>query len=91
MNHIQSHPDFVKFWLRVDNEEYNKLIQYNKVLNFVEEEFFNNNINSWHCHRILNHKPITKEDPEYYGCPFNILVEWTDGQWTWEAADICVW
>ena len=40
MNHVQSHPDCVKFRIKVGEEEFDKLVEYNKVLNFVEEEFY---------------------------------------------------
>ena len=33
MNHVQTHPDFVKFRIKVGDEEYDKLVEYNKVLN----------------------------------------------------------
>ena len=63
-------------------------MEYNKVLNFVEEEFYNGEGNAWHCHRILGHKRVDEDDPEYDNCPYNILVEWTDGQRSWEPANI---
>ena len=89
MNHIQSHPDCVKFCIKVGGEEFDKLVEYNKVLNFVEEEFYNGEGNAWHCHRILGHKHVNEDDPEYDNCPYNILVEWTDGQRScWEPANI---
>ena len=48
MNHVQSHEDFVKFRLKVGDDEFDKLVEYNKVLNFVEEEFYNGDGNTWH-------------------------------------------
>ena len=53
MNHIQLYPDCVKFQIKVGGEEFDKLVEENKVLNFVEEEFYNGEGNAWHCHRIL--------------------------------------
>ena len=44
MNHVQSHPDFIKFHLKVDKDEYDKLVEYNKVLNFIDEQFFNSRV-----------------------------------------------
>ena len=88
MNHVQSHPDCVKFRIKVGKEEFDKLVEYNKVLNFVEEEVYNGDGNAWHCHRILTHKRVYEDDSDYRNCPYNILVEWTDGQRSWEPANI---
>ena len=74
MNHVQSHKDFIKFRLKVDDDEFDELVEYNKILNFVEEG------NKWHMHRVIAHKRVHEDDSEYDNCPFNILVEWTDGQ-----------
>ena len=65
MNHVRSHKDFIKFRLKVDDEEFDKLIEYNKVLNFVEEEFFNWDGNLWHGHRVIGHNRVHKDDPDY--------------------------
>ena len=47
MNHVQSHPDCVrKFRIKVGKEEFDKLVEYNKVLNFVEEEVYNGDGNA---------------------------------------------
>ena len=47
-----------------------------------------NNGIDWHCHRILTHKRVYEDDSDYRNCPYNILVEWTDGQRSWEPANI---
>ena len=99
----REHPDLIKVRLKVGDEEYDELIAYNEVLNFIQADpDTSENVDALcEVKRILDHYgPLSsrKSDPSnimktYQGSKWNILIEWSTGERSWEplknAATTC--
>ena len=94
------HPKFsseqhVKFRLKVNDEEYDEHIACTEMLSFVEENFLQPEDGAtWTMRRIITHSRLHPDDPRMHdekgrqrfdkNCKYIVLIEWEDGQRTWE-------
>ena len=75
---IQNH---VKFRISVNEDEYEEIITYNELMDFIEKNQENDAI-VWRFRCIMGHQgPLLWHDKDYNGSRFNVLVrmgEWGD-------------
>ena len=76
------HPEYVKVKCRV-NDKYDEVVAYNDIVDYIEKDQTWDSI--WNWNRIKAHKgPFKPSDPEYKGSKWNLLMEWENGEETWE-------
>lgn len=70
---VYTNPEHVKFRCTIGDKEYEDLISYSKVLEYLEDEADR----SYDTRKILCHMgPLKKGDPGFKGSTWNFLVEW---------------
>ena len=89
---IEGDEERIKFLVRLDDEEKDKILSYNELLDIVEaqyaEELDEENL-YWKFKRIAAHEgPLSPKHPRYNGSAYNVLIEWEDGTSTYEPLDI---
>ena len=85
---LANEPDLIKLRIKVNDEEYDELIAYNEMNDFIEERFLKDD-GVWKFRKILDHQgPLSKEDPRYQGSKYNVLIEWETGEWSWEPTNL---
>ena len=84
MKGLINHGDRIKVKVRIGDDEFDKLIAYNEMLEVIEDEHGRDG--TWNFRSILQHQgPIQKSDKERYkGSLYNVLVHWETGEKTWE-------
>jgi hypothetical protein len=84
------HPEMIKLRLRVQNEEFGKLVAYNDIIRYIDDD--SNSDGSWKFREILDHEgPIHESSKRYNGSTYNILIEWENGKKTWEPLKIQIY
>jgi hypothetical protein len=77
------HPEMIELRLRVQNEEFDKLVAYNDIIHYIGDDSTSDG--SWKFREILDHEgPIRESSERYNGSMHNILIEWENGENTWE-------
>ena len=85
---LANEPDFIKLRIKVNDEEYVESIAHNEMNNFIEDKFISQD-GTWTFRKVLDHKgPLRKEDPEWMGYEYNVLIEWETGERTWEPTSL---
>jgi hypothetical protein len=83
-SNVRHSDDHVKFRISVNEDEYEEIITYNKLMDFIEKNQENDAI-VWRFQRIVGHQgPLLRHDKDYNGSRFNVLVEWENGEITTE-------
>jgi hypothetical protein len=79
-SNVRRSDDHVKFRISINEDEYEKIITYNELMDFIEKNQENNAI-VWQFRRIVGHQgPLLWHDKDYNGSRFNVLVEWENGE-----------
>jgi hypothetical protein len=79
-SNIRHSDDHVKFRISVNEDEYEEIITYNELMDFIEKNQENNAI-VWRFQCIVGHQgPLLRHDKDYNGSRFNVLVEWENGE-----------
>ena len=85
---LANEPDMVKLRIKVNDEEYDELMAYDDFKNFIDERFINDE-GIWTYKKIISHKgPLCKDDLDYMGSKYNVLIKWETGKRSWEATNI---
>jgi hypothetical protein len=72
--------DHVKFRISINEDEYEEIITYNELLDFIEKNQENDAI-MCQFRRIVGHQgPLLRHDKDYNGSRFNVLVKWENGE-----------
>lgn len=80
---IENNPHRIKFRVSVNNDEYEEILAYNEVMNYILPEDDNEVL--WKYKQILSHQgPLKPDDPNYMGSKWNIKMEWENGETTYE-------
>jgi hypothetical protein len=80
--------DHVKFRISVNEDEYEEIITYNELMDFIEKNQGNDAI-VWQFRHIVGHQgPLLWHDKDYNGSRFNVLVEWENGEITTEPLSV---
>src|SRR5687768_5783436 len=75
----------IRVQIQCNDEELDNIIKYNKVLDFIENDYQVDN-NTFAVRRILDHEgPLNPKDhPENYkDSTFNVLVKWESKEHMW--------
>jgi hypothetical protein len=87
-SNIRRSDDHVKFRISVNEDEYEEIITYNELMDFIEKNQENDAI-VWRFRRIVGHQgPLLRHDKDYNGSRFNVLVEWENGEITNEPLSV---
>ena len=80
--------DNINFLLDVGQGRSQAIISYNQVLNYLEKE--NQEDESLNKFRFItdHHGPLKKNDPNYNGSLYNVMVEWETGEITEEPLSV---
>ena len=75
--------------MRFDHDRADQICGYNEVIEQLyqqyEKEFSQDPNALWGIRTILNHQgPLTANDPNWKGSKWNILIEWENGETTYE-------
>ena len=87
---LAKHPDHIKFLCSVNDEMYEEVLSYNEILDYInkQEEEAGEQAIVWKFKRVAAHQgPLRKGDPGYNGSKYNVLIEWEDGEQTYEPLD----
>jgi hypothetical protein len=77
---VRRSDDHVKFRISVNEDEYEEIITYNELMDFIDKNKENNAI-VWRFRHIVGHQgPLLRHDKDYNGSRFNVLVEWENGE-----------
>jgi hypothetical protein len=77
-----------KFRISVNDDQYEEVITYNELINFIQKNEENDSI-FWHFWRIVGDQgPLLCSDPNYKGSKFNVMVEWENGETTTEPLSV---
>ena len=95
VEHIKDHEsalkqsnDHHKFRISVNDDEYEEVISYNQLLDFIEKNTENDSI-VWRFKRIVGHQgPLKPSDPQYKGSKYNVMIEWENGEITKEPLSV---
>jgi hypothetical protein len=83
-SNVRRSDDHVKFWISISEDEYEEIITYNELMDFIEKNQENDAI-VWRFQRIVGHQgPLLWHAKGYNGSRFNVLVEWENGEITTE-------
>ena len=88
---LVKHPDRIKFICSVNDDMYEEILTYNKILEYIakNEEQDADQAIVWKFKCIAGHQgPLKKGDPGYNGSKFNVLVEWETGESTYEPLNV---
>ena len=87
---LAKHPDRIKFLCSVNDEMYEEVLSYNEILDYINKQGEEDGEQAivWKFKRIAAHQgPLRKGDPGYNGSKFNVLIEWENGEQTYEPLD----
>ena len=80
---IANNPNMVKFILSVNNDMSEEIKTYNQLLQYLNKDEENDIL--WKFRHIVSHQgPLSNNHKDYNGCPYNIMVEWENGEITKE-------
>ncbi len=80
--------DHHKFCISVNDDQYEEVITYNELKDFIQKNEENDAI-LWHFQRIVGHQgPLLCSDPDYKVSKFNVMVEWENGETTMEPLSV---
>jgi uncharacterized protein YoxC len=87
-SNVRHSDDHAKFRISVNEDKYEEIITYNKLMDFIEKNQENDAI-VWQFQCIMGHQgPLLRHDKDYNGSRFNVLVEWENGEITTEPLSV---
>ena len=80
-------PRFIKFRCTVNDGEFEDIVTYVDIINHIEKD--DDECNNWKFKSINGHEgTLSKEDHNYKGLRFNLLINWDAGERTYEPLDL---
>jgi len=78
-------PEMIQFRCKVSDDDYEEIVAYNDIVNFIEDEQVDGEDGVWKFHEILDHEgPLSESHKKYMGSKWNVLLRWESGEQTWE-------
>ena len=78
---VEQNPTRLKFRCSVNDDEFEELISYNDLINYIEHDEETSVF--WKFKRIVGHEgPLTSDHPSYNGSSYNVMMEWETGEVT---------
>ena len=79
---LENEPELIKFKCLVNND-YEEVVAYNDIVDYIEQDQTWDGM--WKYRGILRHEgPLKPSHPRYKGSRYNLLMEWEQGETTWE-------
>ena len=76
---MKKDPNLIKFLCSVNDDEYEELLSYDKVLDHIEKDETQDVL--WKFKNIQAHEgPLDKSHRNYNGSSYNLLIEWKMGK-----------
>ena len=86
-SNIENDKERVKFMLRFDHDQREEIITYNQLLDYISQEQDDGIV--WKFRRIVSHQgPLPSTHKDYNGSAYNLLIEWENGETTYEPLSI---
>jgi hypothetical protein len=80
--------DHNKFPISINDDQYEEVITYNELMDFIQKNEENDTID-WHLWHIVRHQgPLLHSNPNYNGSKFNVMVEWENGEIMTESLSV---
>ncbi len=77
---LHQKPEWFKFCCSINNDQYEEILSYHKILNYVEQQD-NDGTKVWKfCCITVHESPLKPSKPSYKGSKYNIMVEWENGE-----------
>ena len=84
---MSKHPDHLKFRCSMNYDQYEEILSYNEVMDYLEKNESNPIV--WKFKRIVGHQgPLDPSSPDYQGSSYNVKIEWENGEVTYEPLAI---
>jgi hypothetical protein len=84
-NELAQQADRFKFRISVNDDDYEEILSYNEMLDYITQQENNQDAPVWKFKRIVAHEgPLRPGHPKYMGSKWNVLIEWTTGEVTAE-------
>ncbi|MEL7196406.1 MAG: reverse transcriptase domain-containing protein, partial [Bacteroidota bacterium] len=84
---VEENPTRIKFVCSMNDDKVQEILTYNKVMDFISKQ--NEDDTLWKFKRITAHQgPLRSNHPDYRGSAYNVLVEWENGESTYEPLSI---
>jgi hypothetical protein len=81
---IEDNPTRIQFLCSINDNESEEIITYNEILNHIENDE-TEETTIWKFKRITAHEgPLTRTHPSWKGSPYNVMIEWENGEITSE-------
>ncbi len=72
-----------KFCVSHNKNKYEEILSYNDIMDHLDKQ--EDGPLFWELRHIVSHQgPLSKEHPSYKGSPYNVKVEWENGEFTEE-------
>ena len=82
-----NNPAMIRFRAMTDDGVIEDIRTYSQLIDRIESEDGSND--EWHFRSIINHHgPIKRNDSQYKGSSYNLLIDWENGEQTWEPLSI---
>ena len=87
---LADQPERKCFLASINDNEFQEVVSYNKILDHItRQEDTEEPMDLWRLQQILGHQgPLKPTDKAYNGSPYNIQVEWANGETTYEPLSI---
>jgi Reverse transcriptase (RNA-dependent DNA polymerase) len=85
---LDQQPEKVKFLAESTTGGYEKILAYNEILNYLDDDNTENGELTKFKDITAHQGPLTANDKNYKGSRYNVLVEWEDGDVTFEPLDV---
>jgi len=77
-------PECFKFCCSIKDDQYEEVLSYNEILNYIEQQD-DNSTKIWKFHHIMAHEGLLwPTDLSYKGSKYNVMIEWENGEITSE-------
>ena len=87
---LADQPERKHFLASINDDEFQEVVSYNEILDHIaRQEETEEPTDLWRFQRISGHQgPLKPTDKAYNGSPYNIQVEWSNGETTYEPLSI---
>ncbi len=86
---LNSQASVRQFRVSVNDDEYEDLLTYEQVIQYITAKENNDGEIVWRFKRIVSHQgPLRSDHPDYKGSSWNVLLEWENGEITSEPIGI---
>jgi hypothetical protein len=84
----KENPTRIKFLCSINNDQAEDILTYSQVMDYIEKQEQETST-VWKFKRITAHQgPLAAGHPDYKGSSYNVLVEWENGESTYEPLSL---